>query len=648
MKAKQINKIMYTSAVLLLGALITYLFNWDKTVLNTLLIIATVVAGYPTFIKAWKASRMKLFSIELLVTIAVIGALIIGEYVESAAVTFLFLFGAFLEGRSLEKSRSSLKSLMEMAPLQAGVLRDGERVVVKAEDVVKNDVVIIQTGEKIPVDGKIISGRGSVNQSTITGESVPVSKDVDDEVFSGSILESGYLEVIAEKVGEDTTFSKIIELVEEAQEGKAKTQRFLERFAAIYTPGIMILSLLVGIVTQDVHLALTFLVIACPGALVISAPVSIVAGIGNGARNGILIKGGEVMENLSKLNAVVFDKTGTLTQGRPAVTAIKSFGISEDKLLTMAAEAELISEHHLGKAIVKEAEKKGLKLINSPTDVEILKGRGIKVNLNGNSLYIGNRKGLFENNMHMDTHVNSYATEQEKSGNTAVLVASNERVLGIISIADKVRSKAPNTIKELQTAGIQHVVMLTGDNEHTANSVGEKVGIQKIFANLLPEDKVDKVKVCMGKGIKLAMVGDGVNDAPAIATADVGIAMGVAGTDVAMETADVVLMADNLDKLVYMLKLSKATVRNMKQNMFLAVGTVALLLAGVLTKNVNLASGMLIHELSVLAVILNAIRLVRYRPDTFWERMVLRTQELMGLINKSLSINRNIKLSEEV
>ncbi len=648
MKAKQINKIMYTSAVLLLGALITYLFNWDKTVLNTLLIIATVVAGYPTFIKAWKASRMKLFSIELLVTIAVIGALIIGEYVESAAVTFLFLFFFFLEGRSLEKSRSSLKSLMEMAPLQAGVLRDGERVVVKAEDVVKNDVVIIQTGEKIPVDGKIISGRGSVNQSTITGESVPVSKDVDDEVFSGSILESGYLEVIAEKVGEDTTFSKIIELVEEAQEGKAKTQRFLERFAAIYTPGIMILSLLVGIVTQDVHLALTFLVIACPGALVISAPVSIVAGIGNGARNGILIKGGEVMENLSKLNAVVFDKTGTLTQGRPAVTAIKSFGISEDKLLTMAAEAELISEHHLGKAIVKEAEKKGLKLINSPTDVEILKGRGIKVNLNGNSLYIGNRKGLFENNMHMDTHVNSYATEQEKSGNTAVLVASNERVLGIISIADKVRSKAPNTIKELQTAGIQHVVMLTGDNEHTANSVGEKVGIQKIFANLLPEDKVDKVKVCMGKGIKLAMVGDGVNDAPAIATADVGIAMGVAGTDVAMETADVVLMADNLDKLVYMLKLSKATVRNMKQNMFLAVGTVALLLAGVLTKNVNLASGMLIHELSVLAVILNAIRLVRYRPDTFWERMVLRTQELMGLINKSLSINRNIKLSEEV
>ena len=624
MKAKQINKIMYTAAVLLIGALITYLFNWNETVLNTFLIVASLVAGYTTFIKAWNATLMKLFSIELLVTIAVIGALIIGEYTESAAVTFLFLFGAFLEGRSLEKSRSSLKSLMEMAPLEASVLRNGIRSVIKAEDVIKNDLVIIQTGEKIPIDGRIISGTGSVNESAITGESVPVSKDEDDQVFSGTILDSGYLEVIAESVGEDTTFSKIIELVEEAQEGKAKTQRFLEKFAAIYTPGIMILSLLVWIVTMDVHLALTFLVIACPGALVISAPVSIVAGIGNGAKNGILIKGGEVMENLSKLNAFVFDKTGTLTRGRPEVTAIKSSGVSEDKLLTMAAEAELISEHHLGKAIVKEAARAGLELVNTPTDVNVLKGRGIKVNLNGDSLYIGNRKGLSENEILIDVNVESYATEQEESGNTAVFVANKNNVLGVISIADKVRDKAANTIQELKSAGIKQTVMLTGDNEHTANIVGKKVGIQKVFANLLPEDKVDKVKACMGKGKRIAMVGDGVNDAPAIATADVGIAMGVAGTDVSMETADVVLMADNLDKLVYMVKLSKATIRNMKQNMFLAVGTVVLLLAGVLTKNVNLASGMLIHELSVLLVILNAIRLVRYNPNTIWERLVLR------------------------
>ncbi|WP_163516673.1 heavy metal translocating P-type ATPase [Gelidibacter japonicus] len=620
MKAKQVNRIMYAAGILLLAAIATYVFKWNSLLLDALLITASIVAGVPTFIKAWKASRLKMFSIELLVTIAVIGALIIGEYVESAAVTFLFLFGAFLEGRSLEKARASLKSLMDMAPLEATVVRDGLRSTIMAEEVIKNDLVIIQTGEKIPIDGRVITGNASVNEAAITGESIPVSKGLDDQVFSGSILDSGYLEVIAENVGEDTTFAKIIELVEEAQEGKAKTQRFLEKFATIYTPGIMVLSVLVWAITQDVHLALTFLVIACPGALVISAPVSIVAGIGNAARNGILIKGGEVMENLAKLNAFVFDKTGTLTKGKPEVTAIKGFGITEEELLLMAAEAEVISEHHLGRAIVKKAEKTGLKLVNKPTEVNVLKGRGIEVNLDGRPLFIGNRKGLVQNEITIETEVESYATQQERAGNTAVFIADDKKVLGIISIADTIRDKAKDTIDNLRAAGIKHLVMLTGDNKHTANIVGEQLGLDRIYAELLPEDKALKVKACMGKGIKLAMLGDGVNDAPAIASADVGIAMGVAGTDIAMETADVVLMADNLDKLTHAVKLAKTTVRNMKQNMFIAVGTVALLLAGVLTKNVNLASGMLIHELSVLLVILNAIRLVSFNPISRFKR----------------------------
>lgn len=627
MKAKQVNRIMYAAGILILAAIATYLFNWNSLLLDVLLITASIVAGIPTFIKAWKATRLKMFSIEVLVTIAVVGALIIGEYVESAAVTFLFLFGAFLEGRSLEKARASLKSLMEMAPLEATVIRDGIRSIIMAEEVIKNDLVIIQTGEKIPIDGRVISGSASVNEAAITGESVPISKGTDDQVFSGSILDSGYLEVIAENVGEDTTFSKIIELVEEAQEGKAKTQRFLEKFATIYTPGIMVLSILVWVITRDVHLALTFLVIACPGALVISAPVSIVAGIGNGARNGILIKGGEVMENLAKINAMVFDKTGTLTKGKPEVTAIKGFGLDEKELLLMAAEAEVISEHHLGRAIVKEAERIGLKLLNKPTEVNVLKGRGIEVNLDGKPLYIGNRKGLSQNGIPIKNEVESYATEQEKEGNTAVFIADDKEVLGVISIADAIRDKAADTIQNLRSAGIKHLVMLTGDNKHTANIVGQQLGMDRIFAELLPEDKALKVKACMGKGKKLAMVGDGVNDAPAIATADVGIAMGVAGTDVAMETADVVLMADNLDKLVHALKLSKVTVRNMKQNMFIAVGTVAVLLAGVLTKNVNLASGMLLHELSVLVVILNAIRLIHYKPNSAFKSSKQETKE---------------------
>lgn len=614
MKSQQVNRLMYAAGTLLLAALAVYLFNGNQIILDALLITASIVAGIPTVLRAWQASRQKMFSIELLVTIAVVGALIIGEYVESAAVTFLFLFGAFLEGRSLEKARASLKSLMELAPLEATVIRDGIRSIINAEEVVENDLVVIQTGEKIPIDGRIVSGKASVNEAAITGESVPASKTIDDQVFSGSILDSGYIEVIAEQVGEDTTFSKIIELVEEAQEGKAKTQRFLEKFATIYTPGIIVLSILVWIITQDIHLALTFLVIACPGALVISAPVSIVAGIGNGARNGILIKGGEVMENLAKINAMVFDKTGTLTKGSPEVTAVKGFGISEEDLLLMAAEAEVISEHHLGRAIVKEAERKGLKLVHEPSEVTVLKGRGIEVVLNNKSLYIGNRKGLSQKDIAIDSEVENYATAREKAGNTAVFIADNDKILGVISIADKIREKASNTVHQLRSIGVNQLVMLTGDNQHTANIVGEQLGLDGIYAELLPEDKAEKVKSCMAKGRNIAMIGDGVNDAPALATADVGIAMGVAGTDVAMETADVVLMADNLEKLPHALQLSKATIRNMKQNMFLAVGTVALLLAGVLTKNVNLASGMLIHELSVLLVILNAIRLVRYKP----------------------------------
>ena len=633
MNNKQRKFIMIFSGALLAGAFVMNLLHLNKTIIDILLIVATVIAGYPTVLKAFKSARNKMFSIELLVTIAIVGALIIGEYVESAAVTFLFLFGAFLEGRTLEKARSSLKSLLEMVPLEATIIRYGVRSIVLAEDVEEGDLVVIQSGEKIPVDGMIISGRALVNESAITGESVPINKTIDAEVFSGTILDNGYIEVVAEKVGDDTTFSKIIELVEEAQEGKAKTQKFLEKFATIYTPAVVILSIIVWMVSGDIHLSLTFLVIACPGALVISTPVSIVAGIGNGAKNGILIKGGEIMEALAKINAMVFDKTGTLTKGKPDVTAVKTYGMREDDLLLMAAEAEVVSEHHLGRTIVKEAEKRNIKLIRKPKDVEILKGHGIKVTLNGKELYIGNRNGLLQFNKTLSTSIEADAIELEKKGNTVVFVADNEGVLGLIAIADQVRPEAAQALHELKENGIKKMVMLTGDNRYTANKVASQVGIKNVFAELLPVNKSEKVKACMAKGVTLAMVGDGINDAPAIAAADVGIAMGVAGSDIAMETADVILMTDRLDKLSYAYQLSKATVRNMKQNMFFAVGTVFLLLIGVLTNHVNLASGMFIHELSVLLVILNAIRLVHYKKKntTFNESIAIDPVKLGSL-----------------
>lgn len=612
MKRKSRATIVLISGILLALA---FIFNFTNLILlkNAALITATIIAGYPILVKGWQALRLKAFSIELLVTIAVIGALFIGEYVESAAVTFLFLFGAYLEARSLEKTRSSLKSLMDMAPLEATIIRDGKTVVIPADEVEEGDLVLIQSGEKIAIDGKVIVGQAFVNEAAITGESVPARKQINDTVFSGTIIDNGYIEVIAEKVGEDTTFSKIIELVEEAQESKAKTQKFLEKFASFYTPAILILSIIVYIFTKDIELTLTFLVIACPGALVISAPVSIVAGIGNGAVKGILIKGGDVMEKLAKIDVFVFDKTGTLTKGQPEVTAIKTYGMNENSFLTMVAEAEIISEHHLGQTIVKEANKRGLPLVHKPTHFEVIKGNGIGATVNNNHLLIGNRKWMAANQVTTATETEQYATDQEKKGYTAIFVAANKTIAGVISIADQIRPEAAKSIQSLKQSGIKQIYMLTGDNKYAAEKVANQLGIDGVFAELLPEDKVNKIKELKNNGFNVAMVGDGINDAPAIATADIGFAMGGTGTDVAMETADVVIMADKLEKLSEAHRLAKATIRNMKQNMFFAVATVIFLLVGVLLKQVFLASGMLIHELSVLIVIMNALRLVYFR-----------------------------------
>ena len=611
MNAKRTSQITALTGFLLavaIGLHFSGFHEWRQGVL----IAATVIAGAPISWKAIKALRMKAFSIELLVTIAVIGALFIGEYVESAAVTFLFLFGAFLEVRTLEKTRSSLKSLIDMAPLEATVIRDGETMTISVDDVEEGDRVIIRSGEKVAIDGSIVTGKATLNEAAITGESAPASKTIDDRVFSGTMVDNGFIEVIADRVGDDTTFAKIIELVEEAQEAKSKTQKFLDRFANIYTPSIVILSIVVYIFTRNIEMTLTFLVVACPGALVISAPVSIVAGIGNGARNGVLVKGGEIMENLAKIDTVVFDKTGTLTRGRPEVTSIHTLSGTEEELLRLVAEAEMISEHHLGQTIVREARRREIPLVNEPEDAEVIEGNGIRAKIEGKVLTVGNRKLMAANGIIIEETVEAYAIDREKAGNTAIFAAIDGVVAGIVSIADQIRPEAMGAIKELRKNGIKQIIMLTGDNRHTAELVGKQLGLDQIHAELLPEDKVAWIQKLKDAGHVVAMAGDGINDAPAIATADIGLAMGAGGTDISMETADVVLMADRLDQFSHAHALAKATIRNMKQNTYFAVGTVFLLLAGVLFGKVFLASGMLVHELSVLLVILNAIRLVRY------------------------------------
>lgn len=605
------NQITLISFILIVSA---FLIGGDFK--NIALILATVVAGVPIALKAYQALKMKAFSIELLVTIAVIGALFIQEFVESAVVTFLFMFGDYLEGRTLEKTRSSLKELVDMAPQEATVIRNGVHETIPAEEVNQGERLIVHAGGKIPVDGEIIAGEASINEAAITGESIPVRKKMKDAVFSGTIVDSGYVELIAEKVGDDTTFAKIIELVEEAQESKSKTEKFLNKFAAIYTPGVVGLSLLVYLLTRDLHIAITFLVIACPGALVIGAPVSNVVGIGNGAKHGILIKGGEAMDNFSKVDTVVFDKTGTLTKGKPEVTDYHVFGTEDpEELFKDIARAELISEHHLGRTIVQAAKKRGLDISGDVDEGEVIKGNGIRATVDGRLFVIGNRKLMEKENIAITQEIENVAVDREKQGNTAIFVAVEGEIKAIISIADEIRDDAKEAISEMRQNGVKKIMMLTGDNEYTARLVAEKLGLDAYDAELLPEDKVEYVKRLKDEGHVVAMAGDGVNDAPAIATADIGVAMGEGGTDISMETADVVLMADQLKQFSHAFSLSKASMRNMKQNIWIAVGTVVLLLIGVLNGTVHLASGMFIHEASVLVVILNGMRLMAFKRD---------------------------------
>ncbi len=612
-------RITIISGLLILAAWISYWIGFDRYYFDYLMIIAAVIAGYQVALNAYNTLKRKVLSIDALVTIAAIGALFIGEYWESAAVTFLFTFGSYLEARTIGKTRNAVFELMEMAPNKANVRRDNKEVKVDADQVKVGETVIIRPGEKIPVDGKVIKGESDVNQASITGESKPQKKEIDDEVFSGTINGKGYLEVKAEKVGHDTTFSKIIDLVEEAQEEKAPTEKMMEKFSKYYTPGIIVLSIAAYLITFDIRLALTLLVIGCPGALVISTPISIVSGIGNAAKNGVLIKGGKHLEKAGKTDVVVFDKTGTLTQGKPKVTDIKNYNISKNELINLAVSSEKNSEHHLAQAVLNL--KENLDSLKSPDKFESITGKGIKAKINNDEVLIGNKKLLIEHNINISENILKDKNEFNKEGKTTIFVTKNNNVVGLLAISDPPREKAKSTITKLKNKGLK-TIMLTGDEEKIAKSIAHKLGIDEYKAGLLPEDKVNEIKIIQNQNNIVTMIGDGINDAPSLAVADIGIAMGAAGTDAAIETADIALMADNIEKVPYALGLSKSTSVNIKQNIIFAVLVVFTLLAGVLGRRVFLASGMMVHEVSVLLVTLNAMRLLSYNKNTFLGKLI--------------------------
>ncbi|NLM41736.1 MAG: heavy metal translocating P-type ATPase [Firmicutes bacterium] len=612
------NQIALASGLLIAAAFLNRWTVGSPLVFEGALIAAALMGILPIAIQAYQAARLRLVTIDALVTIAVLGAFAIRNFEEAAIVTFLFLFGAYLEQRTLHKTRSAIKELLEMAPETAlKLMEDGQFAEVDVEDVEVGDILLVKTGAKVPVDGTVTAGEGSVNEASITGESMPVPKEKGSQVYAGTILDNGTLQIAADRVGEDTTFAKIIELVEEAQDSKSAAERFIDRFARYYTPTVLAMGLLVGLLTRDVELAITILVLGCPGALVIGVPVSNVAGIGNGARHGVLFKGSEVIGDFSRVDTVVFDKTGTLTVGRPAVAETEFYGENTAEAPAYLASIERESDHPLAKAVLAEI---GEIETYAVENTEVVKGAGVVATVNGHRVAVGNAALMARENVALDDKARAALASCEERGNSLVLTAVDGQLQILMGVRDQIRPGVKGVLERLKRLGVRSLVMLSGDNQGTVDAVSRELGLTEARGNMLPEDKAAYIRSLIAQGRTVAFVGDGVNDSPSLALAQIGIAMG-GGTDVAVETSDVVLMNSDLGRLPHALGLAKATARNMKQNIFIAVGVVLVLLASVLFGEwMNMSIGMLVHEGSILVVILNGMRLLRFRLTTSRER----------------------------
>lgn len=605
------NEIMLINVVLIIIGFFGKFALDNITLFNWSLIIASIIGIAPIAIQAYQALRVKVVSIDVLVTIAVVGALLIRNYEESAIVSFLFLFGAYLEQGTLNKTRSAIKELTDLAPETAlKQMEDGEFVEVDVFDVDEGDVLLVRTGSSVPVDGRVVTGQGHVNEASITGESLLVSKQMGTEVFAGTILENGTIQVKADRVGEDTTFGRIIELVEDAQDSKSEAERFIDKFSKYYTPAVLLLGFIIWIFTQNIELAITALVLGCPGALVIGVPVSNVSGIGNGARNGVLLKGSEVITDFSKVDTMIFDKTGTLTIGNPEVANKQYYGDGIDQALSYLASVERESDHPLAKAVLNEIGETTLYPVNN---TEVVKGQGVIATVNSSRVAVGNVALMEREKVDLDAETHAHIAQFEKDGNSLVLSAIDGELKVLMGIRDQIRPGLKEDLQKIKDLGVKELIVLSGDNQGTVDLVANELGLTEAYGHMLPEDKSAHIEKLQAEGQIIAFIGDGINDSPSLALADIGIAMG-SGTDVAIETSDVVLMNSDFSHLAHALGLTKAIYRNMIQNIVIAVGVVIILLSGLLFSDwMNMTIGMLAHEASILLVILNGMRLLRYR-----------------------------------
>lgn len=606
----------------ILGYLFVSMQGETNPIPIAMFIIAILVGGMGIFKTGFRNLARFEFDMKTLMTIAIIGAAIIGEWEEAAVVVFLFAVSEALEAYSMDKARQSIRGLMDIAPPTAIIKRaHGEHfheLELPTEDIEIGDILIVKPGQKIAMDGIVISGLSAVNQAAITGESIPVNKTVNDEVFAGTLNEEGALEVRVTKRVEDTTIAKIIHLVEEAQAEKAPSQQFVDRFAKYYTPAIIIIAFLVAILPplfmgdwqHWIYQGLAVLVVGCPCALVVSTPVAIVTAIGNAARQGVLIKGGIHLEQLGHIEAVAFDKTGTLTEGQPAVTDIVTMeGWSEDYVLQLVAAVEKQSQHPLAKAILNRLHDKNLSEL-VPTDFQSVTGKGAFATVDQQIIYVGSMKWASTLGS-IDKNIENQVKKLQEQGKTVVAAVSKSQLIGLIGIADQLRHESKDVLLKLKALKVKHMVMLTGDAEPTAQAIATSLQVTDVRAGLLPEEKLMAIKDLRAQFGAVAMVGDGVNDAPALATANVGIAMGGAGTDAALETADIALMGDDLTKLPYTIGLSRKTLRIIKENIIFALALKLIALLLVIPGWLTLWIAIFADMGATLLVVFNSLRLIK-------------------------------------
>lgn len=610
---------LLSGALVLTGWVGGRFFGLPELLSTGLYLAAYLFGGWDVARHAWHTLRARHFDTDLLMILAAAGAAILGDFGEGALLLFLFSLGHALEERALDHARKAVRALADLAPKTAYVRRNGLESEVSVATLQLDELVIIRPNVRIPVDGIILKGSSGVNQASVTGESLPVDKTPGDTVYAGTINGEEALEVKVTRLAKDSTLSRILKMVEEAQAQKSPTQQTVEKFERFFVPLVLALTALAMVIPpllgfpfrESFLRAMTLLVAASPCALALGTPASILSGIAQAARNGVLIKSGAALENLGLLKAIAFDKTGTVTYGHPEVTDIVAYGRSENEILGLAAGAESRSAHPLAQAILRRAQAQNTSALRMDA-VESLTGHGLRAVSQGKNVWIGSQALMESKNIPMTAEMAHQAEIFQHAGKTLMWVAAGEQIIGLIALADTLRPEAAATMKKLNQIGVPHTIMLTGDNARSASSIAAEIGLTEFQADLLPEDKLTVIRDLVKEHGQVAMIGDGVNDAPALANATVGIAMGGAGTDVALETADVALMGDDLSRLPFAVGLGRATHAIIRQNLAIAMGVIAVLVITSLTGVIGIGTAVIFHEGSTIVVVLNALRLLKY------------------------------------